>query len=86
MSKRNLSIVFVLALTLVATSTLYVIQETELAVKLRFGRLIETDIQPGLHYKIPFVDKVRKFDARVLTLDADPASFFTVEKLSLIHI
>ena len=47
MSKRTLSIVFVLALTLVATSTLYVIQETELAVKLRFGRLIETDIQPG---------------------------------------
>ena len=84
MSKRNLSIVFVLALTLVATSTLYVIQETELAVKLRFGRLIETDIQPGLHYKIPFVDKVRKFDARVLTLDADPASFFTVEKKRLI--
>ncbi len=84
MSKRNLSIVFALALTLVATSTLYVIQETELAVKLRFGRLIETDIQPGLHYKIPFVDKVRKFDARVLTLDADPASFFTVEKKRLI--
>jgi len=84
MSKRTLSIVFVLALTLVATSTLYVIQETELAVKLRFGRLIETDIQPGLHYKIPFVDKVRKFDARVLTLDADPASFFTVEKKRLI--
>jgi len=84
MSKRTLSIVFILALTLVATSTLYVIQETELAVKLRFGRLIETDIQPGLHYKIPFVDKVRKFDARVLTLDADPASFFTVEKKRLI--
>ena len=84
MSKRTLSIVFVLALTLVATSTLYVIQETELAVKLRFGRLIETDIQPGLHYKIPFVDKVRKFYARVLTLDADPASFFTVEKKRLI--
>ena len=84
MSKRTLSIVFVLALTLVATSTLYVIQETELAVKLRFGRLIETDIQPGLHYKIPFVDKVRKFDARVLTLDADPASFFTIEKKRLI--
>ena len=84
MSKRTLSIVFVLALTLVATSTLYVIQETELAVKLRFGRLIETNIQPGLHYKIPFVDKVRKFDARVLTLDADPASFFTIEKKRLI--
>jgi membrane protease subunit HflC len=84
MSKRTIPIVFLLALTLVATNTLYVIQETELAVKLRFGRLIETNLQPGLHYKIPFVDKVRKFDARVLTLDADPASFFTVEKKRLI--
>ena len=84
MSKRTISIVFLLALTLIATNTLYVIQETELAVKLRFGRLIETNLQPGLHYKIPFVDKVRKFDARVLTLDADPASFFTVEKKRLI--
>lgn len=84
MSKRSISIVFLLALTLIAANTLYVIQETELAVKLRFGRLIETNIQPGLHYKIPFVDKVRKFDARVLTLDADPASFFTVEKKRLI--
>lgn len=68
------------ALLLLGSSTLYVIQETEKAVKLRFGRLIETDIQPGLHFKIPLAEKVRKFDARVLTLDAEPSSFFTVEK------
>jgi len=84
MSIRPIPVVLLIALALIFTSTLYVIQETELAVKLRFGRLIETNIQPGLHYKIPFVDKVRKFDSRVLTLDADPASFFTVEKKRLI--
>ena len=84
MSSRSLSLVLLLVLALVGSSSLYVIQETELGVKLRFGRLIETDIQPGLHYKIPFVDQVRKFDGRVLTLDADPASFFTIEKKRLI--
>tara|TARA_B110000259_G_scaffold15811_2_gene16578 strand:+ start:701 stop:1570 length:870 start_codon:yes stop_codon:yes gene_type:complete len=84
MTSRSLSLVLLLVLALVGSSSLYVIQETELGVKLRFGRLIETDIQPGLHYKIPFVDQVRKFDGRVLTLDADPASFFTIEKKRLI--
>ncbi len=84
MTSRSLSLVLLLVLALVGSSSLYVIQETELGVKLRFGRLIETDIQPGLHYKIPFVDHVRKFDGRVLTLDADPASFFTIEKKRLI--
>ena len=84
MTSRSLLVVLVVGIVLVATSALFVIQETELAVKLRFGRLIETNIQPGLHYKIPFVDQVRKFDARILTLDADPASFFTIEKKRLI--
>lgn len=77
-------LVLMAALLLLGSSTLYVIQETETAVKLRFGRLIESDIQPGLHFKIPLAEKIRKFDARVLTLDAEPASFFTVEKKRLI--
>lgn len=65
-------------------STLFVVSEFERGVKLRFGKLIEADIQPGLHVKIPFVDDVRIFDARILTVDAQPASFFTIEKKRLI--
>ncbi len=65
-------------------STLYVVSEFERGVKLRFGKLIEADIQPGLHVKVPFVDDVRIFDARILTVDAQPASFFTIEKKRLI--
>ena len=65
-------------------STLYVVSEFERGVKLRFGKLIEADIQPGLHVKLPFVDDVRIFDARILTVDAQPASFFTIEKKRLI--
>jgi len=78
------SLVLLVIILLLASSTLYVVQETEKAVKLRFGRLIQTEIPPGLHVKIPIAEKVRKFDARVLTLDAEPASFFTIEKKRLI--
>ena len=78
-----LVIVFLLVV-IAANSTLYVVQETETAVKLQFGRLVETGIKPGLHVKIPFADDIRKFDARVLTLDAQPESFFTVNKKRLI--
>ena len=67
-----------------ANSTLYVVSEFERGVKLRFGKLIEADIQPGLHVKLPIVDDVRIFDARILTLDAQQASFFTIEKKRLI--
>lgn len=77
-------VIALVAVALVASSALFVVSETERGVKLRFGRLIEADIQPGLHYKLPFADQVRIFDARVLTLDATAASFFTIEKKRLI--
>ena len=85
MTNRSTGSLVLLAIILIlASSTIYVVQETEKAVKLRFGRLMEADIQPGLHFKIPLAEKIRKFEARVLTLDAEPASFFTVEKKRLI--
>ncbi|MDA9984114.1 protease modulator HflC [Porticoccaceae bacterium] len=84
MSNLLKSVMVFALLLVVASSTLYVVSETERGVKLRFGRLIEADIQPGLHVKLPFADDVRLFDARVLTVDAQPASFFTVEKKRLI--
>lgn len=77
-------LIALLLLVIIGNSTLYVVSETERAVKLRFGKLIEADIQPGLHIKLPVADDIRKFDARVLTLDAPPESFFTVQKKRLI--
>jgi membrane protease subunit HflC len=51
---------------------------------LRFVRLIESDVRPCLHVKLPLADDIRKFDGRVLTLDANPESFLTVQKKRLI--
>ena len=65
------------------TQSIYVVKETERAVKLRFGEIVEFDVDPGLHFKLPVVNTVRKFDARILTLDAAPQSYLTSEKKAL---
>ncbi len=84
MSKLMKLAVVSLVILIGVSNTIYVISEVERGVKLRFGEMIEVDIAPGLHIKIPFIDDVRRFDARILTVDAEPASFFTVEKKRLI--
>ena len=65
------------------TQSIFVVKETERAVKLRFGEIVEYDVEPGLHFKVPVVNSVRKFDARILTLDAAPQSYLTSEKKAL---
>ncbi len=65
-------------------SALYVVDERETAIVFKFGEIIESDIQPGLHWKVPFLNNVRYFDARVQTMDADPERYLTVEKKNLV--
>jgi membrane protease subunit HflC len=76
-------VVIALAVMLGADS-IYVVKETERAVVLRFGALVETNVEPGLHVKLPLADIVRKFDGRVLTVDAAPESFFTIQQKRVI--
>lgn len=78
------SIIVVALLLILASNSLYVVKETERAVKLRFGELIGEDIPPGLHLKAPLMHQIRKFDARILTLDTPTESFFTVERKRLL--
>ncbi len=85
MSGRNVGIIlfFVVAL-FIADNSLYIMKETERGVLLRFGEVVNTDISPGLHAKVPFVNNVRKFDGRILTVDAQPERFLTQEKKAVI--
>jgi len=90
--------VIVLAMTailvLVGLMCVFTVKETELALMLRFGKVISTDLEeeqepgvhfkPGLHFKVPFYHTVRKFDKRIQTLDAQPEHFLTSEKKNLI--
>jgi membrane protease subunit HflC len=85
MSGRNVTIILLSVLVLfIASNSLYVIKETERAVLLKFGEVVNPNVEPGLHLKIPFVNNVRKFDGRVLTVDSQPERFFTQEQKALI--
>jgi membrane protease subunit HflC len=72
-----------LIVVLLVLSSVYIIPETHRGVLLRFGELVETDIQAGLHFKVPVIDEVREFDVRVLTMDLPSRQYLTVEKKPL---
>ncbi|KPQ28173.1 MAG: HflC protein [Marinobacter excellens HL-55] len=72
-----------LIVVLLVLSSVYIIPETHRGVKLRFGELVQTDIQAGLHFKVPVIDGIREFDIRVLTMDLPSRQYLTVEKKPL---
>ncbi len=82
--RKTLALIGLALILLVLNGALFVVKETERAIMLQFGRIIETDIAPGLHIKLPVIHQVKKFDARVLTVDGEPESFFTIERKRLI--
>lgn len=81
--KSLLFVIFLAIAAVVANASLYIVNEFERGVLLTLGRVSNADLQPGLHAKKPFFDQIRKFDARVLTLDARPERFLTAEKKSI---
>lgn len=83
-NKSFLALIVIFVAVILASSSIYIVTEYERAVVLRFGRLVNIDVPPGLHFKLPFADKVKKFDGRLLTADMRPESFFTVENKRLI--
>ncbi|QLF92829.1 protease modulator HflC [Pseudomonas sp. ABC1] len=82
-NKSILALIVGVILALVLWNSFYIVSQTERAVLLRFGKIVEPDLQPGLHMKIPYVNSVRKFDARLMTLDSTTSRFLTLEKKAL---
>ncbi|BCG62999.1 MAG: membrane protease subunit HflC [Methyloprofundus sp.] len=64
--------------------SVFTVTETEKAIKFKLGEIVEADYKPGLHFKFPFINNVKKFDARILTLDSSPERFLTSEKKNVI--
>jgi len=84
MSNKSLAVLIVaIVAVLVGWNCFYIVAQTERAVMLQFGRIVQTDVPPGLHVKIPYVNQVRKFDARLMTLDSSTSRFLTLEKKAL---
>ena len=70
--------------TVLINNAVFTVHETERALLLRFGAVERADIEPGLHIKMPVAEEVKKFDGRVLTLDAPAARYYTLEKKPLV--
>ncbi len=76
---KALAVLLVLAGVL-ASGSLFVVEERDLAIKFQLGKIIRSDYSPGLYFKIPLLQSVKKFDRRVQTLDSEPELYLTSEK------
>ncbi|MBM4208292.1 MAG: protease modulator HflC [Gammaproteobacteria bacterium] len=72
------------ALFVLATTSMFTVTQTEKAIKFKLGQIQKSDYEPGLHFMWPFVNNIKKFDARIQTMDAKPERFLTAEKKNVI--
>ena len=79
---RNLTtiVVVVVAAFLLLMGSTFVVNESQTALVLNLGKVVRTDLKPGLHFKLPVVEDVRRFDRRILSLDDAPERYLTAEK------
>ncbi len=72
------------ALLFISMMCMFTVNETEKAIKFRLGEIVKNDYEPGLHFKWPFINNVKKFDKRIQTMAAKPERFLTAEKKNVI--
>ena len=77
---KNLILPVVIAVLVLLGSSIFTVREDQYAVLFRLGEIQRTDFAPGLHFKMPLVNNVIKFDRRILSLDTQPERFLTSEK------
>ena len=71
-------------LGILAGLSVFTVDQRQVAILLQFGKVERTDLEPGLHFKVPVVQNILKFDARIQTLDSDPQNYLTFEKKNVI--
>ena len=85
MSGKGLfGLIILVLIVVVGSAALYTVDEREKAIVFRFGEIIRSNDEPGLHLKTPFINSVSKFDARIQTMDAAPEQYLTIEKKNLV--
>ncbi len=80
MANRGVLILIVLVLAaLLISSAAFTVKETDLAIKFQIGEIVKSNYQPGLHFMVPLVNNVRKFDKRIITKNYPAEQFLTSE-------
>ena len=82
--KSMLGIVIIVILGVLGSSAVYVVDEREKAIVFQFGEIVSSSEKAGLYFKLPVINNVSFFDARIQTMDADPQLFLTKEKKNLV--
>ena len=78
-------ILIILAIIVGIGSTfVFRVYEQERAILFQLGKIVRADFNPGLHFKLPLIQNVKKYDVRLQTLDAEPQRFLTDEKKDVI--
>ena len=77
---RPVVIAPLLLILLVLSMSMFKIDQRQHAIMFEWGKVVKTDFTPGIHFKVPMMNKVIKFEKRILTMDAKPERFFTAEK------
>lgn len=84
MNSGRFGTVILVGLALVALGlSAFTVNERELAIKLQVGEVVRSDYEPGLHFKIPIIQTIRKFPRRILSIDDDPQRVFTLERTAM---
>ena len=78
--KRPIILIVLLVMGGLGLAGIFTVNETEYAIRFQLGRIVKVDYQPGLNFKWPFVNNIRKFDRRILTLDTEPELMLTSEQ------
>ncbi|MFI3215448.1 MAG: protease modulator HflC [Methylococcales bacterium] len=81
---NNQVIIGMASLALVGMMSVFTVNEGEKAIKFQLGEIVKDDYTPGLHVKLPIINNVRHFDARIQTMDSKPERFLTAEKKNVI--
>jgi len=83
-SAKTFTLIIIAIALWIGSMSFFIVGQRELAVKFRLGEFERADYKPGIHWKMPFINNVRKFDRRILTLDAEPERYLTLEKKNVI--
>lgn len=78
--KSKLLLALLAVIAVIAYMSAYFVDQREKVILFNLGKIKEVDMKPGLHFKLPLVNNVAKFDGRILTLDETPERFLTNEK------
>jgi len=82
MSGKVILILLVIA-AIIASMSIFTVDERERAINLQLGEVVRADYKPGLHFKMPLIQEVLKFDKRIQNMDSDPQLYLTLEKKNL---